>query len=126
MHTSLKPSFQVAEAVNKKANPVLCILLRCLTFCDKFHYIRMYKTYVRCHLEYTVQAWSPWTKQDIEKIESVQKIAIGCCHGLHGSTYEEKLAEVGLTTQVDCRRRGDMFDMLQTFKMLNTYVVHES
>ena len=73
-----------------------------------------------------VQAWSLWTKQDIEKIESVQKIAIGCCHGLHGSTYEEKLAEVGLTTQVDCRRRGDMFDMLQTFKMLNTYVVHES
>ena len=115
MHTSLKPSFQVAEAV-KKANRALGILLRCLTFRDKFHYIRLYKTYVRCHLEYAVQAWSPWTKQDIENIESVQKRAIRCCHGLHGSTYEEKLAEVGLTTLVDRRHRGDM---LQTFKIIN-------
>ena len=54
--------------------------------------------------------------QDIENIESVQKRAIRCCHGLHGSTYEEKLAEVGLTTLVDRRRRGDM---LQTFKIIN-------
>ena len=32
------------------------------------------------------------------------------------SNYEEKLNEVGLTTHVDRRRRGDM---LQTFKILN-------
>ena len=115
MHSSLKPSFHIAEAV-KKANRALGVLLRCLTFRDKFHFIRLYKTYVRCHLEYAVQAWNPWTKQDIENIESVQKRAIRSCHGLQGSTYEEKLTEVGLTTLADRRHRGDM---LETFKILN-------
>ena len=115
MHSSLKPSFHIAEAV-KKANRALGVLLRCLTFRDKVHFIRLYKTYVRCHLEYAVQAWNPWTKQDIENIESVQKRAIRSCHGLQGSTYEQKLTEVGLTTLADRRRRGDM---LETFKILN-------
>ena len=117
MQPSLKPSFHVAESV-KKANKALGILLRCLTYRDKHHYIRLYKTYVRCHLEYAVQAWSPWTKQDIDNIEAVQKRAIRNCHGLHGSNYEEKLKEVGLTTLVDRRRRGDL---LETFKILNRY-----
>ena len=115
MHSSLKPSIHIAEAV-KKANRALGILLRCLTFRDRYNFIRLYKTYVRCHLEYAVQAWSPWLKQDIENIESVQKRAIRYCRGLLGATYEDKLDEVGLTTLVDRRRRGDM---LQTFKILN-------
>ena len=37
MHSSLKPSFHIAEAV-KKAKRALGILLRCLTFRDKFHH----------------------------------------------------------------------------------------
>ena len=115
MHSSLKPSFHIAEAV-KKANRALGSLLRSLTYRDKFHYIRLYKIYVRCHLENAVQAWNPWLIQDIQNIESVQKRAIRCCHGLQGSTYEEKLKEVGLTTLAERRSRGDM---LETFKILN-------
>ena len=114
MHSSLKPSSHIAEAI-KKANKALGILLRSLTFRDKFHYIRLYKMYVRCHLENAVQAWNPWLKQDIDNIESVQKRAIRMCYGVQG-TYEEKLKAVGLTTLCDRRRRGDM---IQTFKILN-------
>lgn len=114
MHESLKPSTHIAEAV-KKANRALSILLRCLTFRDRFHYIRLYKTYVRFHLEYAVQVWNPWTKQDIDNIEQVQKRAIRMCHGVQG-TYEDKLNAVGLTTLCDRRLRGDM---LQTFKIVN-------
>ena len=115
MHQSLKPSSHIAEAV-KKANRALCILVKCLTYRDKYHYIRLYKTYVRCHLEYAVQAWNPWSKEDIENLEAVQKRAIRYCHGLVGTSYEEKLKEVGLTSLVERRRRGDM---LQTYKILN-------
>ena len=113
MHESLKPSAHIAEAV-KKANKALGVLLRCLTFRDKFHFIHLYKTYVRCHLEYAVQAWNPWLKQDIENIESVQRRAVSYCHGLEGS-YQDKLKTVGLTTLCDRRIRGDM---LETFKIL--------
>ena len=115
MHSSLKPSAHIAESV-KKANRALGILLRCLTFRDKYHFIRLYKMYVRCHLEYAVQAWNPWLKQDVENIEAVQKRAIRCCFGLVGDSYEDKLQEVGLTTLVDRRRRGDM---LETYKIMN-------
>ena len=114
MHASLKPSVQIAECV-KKANRALGMLLRCYTYRDRVHYIRLYKQYVRCHLEGAVQAWNPWLVQDIENIEGVQKRAINKCRGLQGS-YTEKLKLVGLTSLFDRRRRGDM---LQTFKILN-------
>ena len=113
MTPSLKPSVHIAEAV-KKANRALGTLLRCLSYRDRFHYIRLYKQYVRCHLETAVQAWSPWLVQDIEKIEAVQRRAINKCYGLYG-TYTEKLKAVGLTTLSDRRSRGDM---LQTFKIM--------
>ncbi len=114
MHASLKPSVQIAECV-KKANRALGMLLKCVTFRDKVHYIRLYKQYVRCHLEGAVQAWNPWLVQDIENIEGVQKRAVNKCHGLQGS-YADKLKSVGLTSLFDRRVRGDM---LQTFKILN-------
>ena len=73
--------------------------------------------YVRCHLEYAVQAWSPWTKQDIDNIENVQKRAIRMCYGLEG-TYEDKLQMLGLTTLYDRKIRGNM---LETYKILNNF-----
>ena len=113
MQPSLKPSIHIAEAV-KTANRVLGMLLKSLTFRDKNHFIRLYKQYVRCHLECAVQVWNPWLIQDIENLESVQRRAISKCHGLTGS-YEEKLKSVGLTTLCERRGRGDM---IQTFKIL--------
>lgn len=114
IHNSLKPSVQVAEAA-KKANQVLGQLLRSVSYRDKFHFVRLYKQRVRCHLELAVQAWSPWLQQDIKLLEDVQKRAVRNVCGLTGS-YEEKLNQIGLTPLVDRRIRGDM---LQTFKIMN-------
>jgi hypothetical protein len=36
-------------------------------------FIRLYKQYVRPHLETSSQAWSPWTETDREILEKVQK-----------------------------------------------------
>ena len=91
------------------------MLLKNLSYRDKFNFIKLYKTYVRCHLEYAVQAWNPWLIQDIQNIEAVQKRAINSCSDLHGS-YEEKLKAVGLTSLCERRVRGDM---IQTFKILH-------
>ena len=110
---SLKPSYHIAEAV-KTANRVLGMLSKNFTFRDRYHFIKLYKQRVRCHLEYAVQVWNPWLAQDIENIESVQKRAIRMCRGLSG-TYEEKLKAVGLTTLCERRVRGDM---IQTYTIL--------
>ena len=113
VHQSLKPSCQVGKAA-KKANQVLGQLLRAFTYRDKVHYIHLYRTYVRCHLEYAVTTWSPWTEQDRNVLEDVQRRAIRQVRGIKGS-YEEKLKQVGLTTLVERRERGDM---LQTYKII--------
>ena len=114
VHKSLKPSVQVAKAA-KKANQVLGQLARAFTYRDKVYFIKLYKVYVRCHLEYSIQSWSPHLKQDIKVLEAVQQRAIRMTSGLTG-TYEEKLKQVGLTTLEDRRTRGDL---IQTYKILH-------
>ena len=99
----------------KKANLILGQLLCAFTYRDKLHFIHLYKVYVRCHLEYAVQSWSPYLQQDKNLIEDVQKRAIRQVSGLQGS-YEEKLAQVGLTTLIDRRARGDF---IQTYKIMH-------
>ena len=114
VHKSLKPSAQVAKMV-KKANLVLGQLLRAFTYRDKKHFVRLYQVYVRCHLEYAIQCCSPYLQKDIDAIEDVQRRAVRQISGLKGS-YEDKLAQIGLTTLVDRRARGDM---IQTFKIIH-------
>lgn len=114
IHETLCPSMHIAEAV-KTANKKLGQLIRAVSYRDRFNFVTLYRSHVRCHLEYCVQAWSPWLKKDIELLEAVQKRAVRCIQGLSG-TYEEKLRQIGLPTLVDRRNRGDM---IQTFKIVN-------
>ena len=114
VHQSLKPGVQIAAAA-KKANQVLGQILRAFTYRDKTHFIRLFTSRVRCHLEYAVQAYSPWLAKDIEVLESVQRRAVRQVRGLHG-TYEEKLEQCGLTLLKDRRVRGDL---IQTYKIVN-------
>ena len=115
IRNDLRSVSQAAKAANK-ANQVLGQMARAIHFRDKFTWTRLYKTYVRCHLEYCVQAWSPYYAADKELLEKVQKRAVGMISGLSGGSYEEKLAEIGLTTLEQRRKRGDM---IQTWKIVH-------
>ena len=87
-------------------------------FRDKIVFVRLYKQYIRCMLEYAAPAWSPWSAGDIEMLEKVQKRMISLIPSLKGKTYEEKLAEVGLDTLGHRRQR---FDMITVYKMIHGY-----
>ena len=115
IHSSLKPHEQCTSAA-KKANIVLGRMARSLTYRDKVTWIKLYRIYVRPHLEYCVQAWSPWTIADMDILESVQKRAINMTSGLHGHSYSYKLKEVVLFSLADRRVRGDM---IETWRILN-------
>ncbi len=82
---------------------------------DRFTIVNLYKQYVRSHLEFAIQARSPWTQQDKEELDRVQKRAVGMVSGLKGTTYKEKLEELGLTTLEERRHQADM---LQVNKIL--------
>ena len=47
-----------------------------ITYRDKYTFLRLYKVYVRRHLQYCSSAWSPYSVADKELLESVQKRAV--------------------------------------------------
>ena len=73
----------------------------------------LYATYVRPHLEYAVQAWCPWTIGDKEVLEKVQRRAVGMVTNVKGKSYEEKLADMGMSTLEERRKRGDLIQMFR-------------
>jgi ribonucleases P/MRP protein subunit RPP40 len=109
MHKSAKPSRQCAEA-SKKANSTLGMIKRTIVTRDKDTILRLYKSLVRPQLEYCVQAWNPYLKQDIEKLEKVQRRATKMISGYKNLSYEERLAKCGLTTLEWRRSRGDLIE----------------
>ena len=115
IHSSLKPSVQCASAASK-ANQVLGQMSRSFTYRTKDTWIKLYKLYVRPHLEYAIQAWRPWYQADIDLLESVQRRAVRMASNLTSSEYGDRLLECGLTTLEARRERGDM---IQVWKIMN-------
>ena len=112
---TLKPGTQCAEAA-RRANAILTQISRAFMYRDRRVFVQLYKQFVRCHLEFAAPAWSPWQEGDIQLLERVQIRAVKMIHGLQSNTYEEKLAELGLRTLEDRRKR---LDLVQTFKIIN-------
>ena len=75
--------------------------------------ILLYKTIVRPHLEYCIQAWRPYRKKDIDILERVQRRATKMIQKLRNISYE-----IRLTTLETRRLRGDQ---IEVFKILNEY-----
>ncbi len=111
---TLKPGAQCAKAA-QTASTVLSQLSRAFHLRERHTFIRLYKQYVLPHLEFAIQAWSPWLQKDKETLEKVQRRAVGMVSGLKGRTYEERLEELDMTTLEERRHQLDMF---QTFKII--------
>ena len=84
---------------------------RGVTLRDKDSMLKLFKTYVRPHLEYCQAAWSPWSIGDKQVLEKVQQRAVKMMTNLKSKTYEARLKELGLTTLEERRKRGDMITM---------------
>ena len=69
------------DAVTKKANNTLSFLRRNISACPKDIKATCYKTLVRPQVEYAASIWDPGTKNNITKVEAVQRRAARFCHG---------------------------------------------
>jgi hypothetical protein len=114
---TLKPSAQCSKAA-KTAQTVLGQISRAFHYRDRHVFIRLYKQYVRPHLEFSTQAWSPWSVADRETLEKVQKRAVKMVSGLKGESYEDRLKELELTTLEERRHQADM---QMVHKIMNGY-----
>jgi len=81
----------VAKA-HQRANAIL----RCFTSRDNKLLIKVYFIYVRPLLEYNSVVWSPHLKQDIEKVEQVQRRFTKRLPVLISCTYSERLSRLDL------------------------------
>ncbi len=70
--------------------------------------MRLYKQYVRPHLEFSTQAWSPWTEADKSCLEKVRQRAVKMVSGLKSDEYSERLAELEMPTLEERRHQADM------------------
>ena len=116
VNKDLKPSLQCAE-VARRASAVLTQISRAFLYRDRHVFLKLYTQFVRCHMEFAVSAWCPWTVQDVKVLEKVQRKAINLINGLQGMTYEEKLVELGI---MSLKARRTRIDLVQTFKILKS------
>ena len=68
MNANMKVSEQCRIAA-PKGNQVLGMIRRNITYNDKSLIGPLYKAIVRPHLEYCIQAWSPYIRKDIDMLE---------------------------------------------------------
>ena len=78
--------------------------------------LQLYKSLVRPHLEYYVQAWSPHLQKDIDLIEGVQRRATKMIPNLQNKSFEELLNILNITTSLS-------FDAKHVIVSFASYIV---
>jgi ribonuclease P/MRP protein subunit RPP40 len=100
------------------------MIKRSFCYLSKDVVLKLYKSLVRPHLEYCVQAWRPYLKKDIELIEGVQRRATKLIKSLKDETYENRLKKLHLTSMETRRLRGDLIEVFKMFKGMDNLDVH--
>jgi hypothetical protein len=113
VQSDLKWEDQINNVV-MKANGILGKLKSSFKNWDVKTFKTLYTSHVRPILEYGSTAWRPFRKQDIKKIEKVQRRATKSVPILRNKSYEERLRVLSLTTLEDRRTRGDL---IQFYKL---------
>lgn len=114
IHKSLKVASQCATAA-KKGNRTLGMIKRNFSFRSAEVIVKLYKSLVRPHLDYAMQARSPHLEKDKKILEKVQARATKLIPSIQHLSYEERLAKLNLTTLEKRRERGDL---LQTYRIM--------
>ena len=115
--SDMKSSQQCVAACNK-ANRVLGMIRRTISYKEQWMMTNLYKSLVRPHLEQCVSVWSPHYQKDKELLEKVQHRFTRMIEGFSLVPYEERLWKLGLWTLEERRNRSDL---IEVFKMFSGY-----
>ena len=111
--TNLKSTIQANKAASK-ANSILGLMKRTFVSRNVPLWKKIYKTYIRPHLEFAVSAWNPCLLKDIKVLEQVQRRATKVPSNTKKLPYEQRNEIFNLTSLQERRTRGDL---IQQYKL---------
>ena len=116
---NLKPSSQCQQAYSN-ASKVLGMIARTFSFKSQDVMLRLYKSLVRPHLEFSISAWSPYYSKDKHLLERVQHRFTRMIPGLRQLPYEKRLESLKLWTLEERRNRADLLEVFRMYRGLST------
>nr|VZH95560.1 unnamed protein product [Spirometra erinaceieuropaei] len=112
--TSLNASLQCPK-VAKSAMSIPYVVKRASFSFDEDCFAKVFRTFVRPHLEFTIRAWRPWAVKDLGIVEKVQRRATKLVSGQWSLPYETRLANLDLFPLSYRQLRGDL---MQAFRIV--------
>ena len=91
MNANMKVSEHCRIAASK-GNQVLGMIRRNITYKEKSLIVPLYRAIVRPHLEYCIQAWSPYLRKDIDMLDKIQRRATKLIPGLRAHLFYYNVA----------------------------------
>ena len=91
-------------------------MIRSFTYLDREVFLRLYKAFVRPHLEYGNAIWHPCFKRQSSAIERVQRRATKLLKECNNMSYDQRLIYLNLHSLKGRRLRGDL---IEAYKMFN-------
>ena len=118
-------SKQVSSVVSK-ARRILGMIYRTFyRFCGTSTMLRLYKAYVKPHLNYCSSMWDPPLVKFQEALESVQKISLRLCCKNWSAAYLQLLDSTGLTTLNAEHKIAKLCFLYKIVNNLTSFPAHE-
>ena len=102
---------QHVNSIANRGNQMLGIIRRSFEYLDDKIMLLLYKGLLRPILEYGNTIWAPYHKQDIHRVEAVQRRATKLIPSLKDLPYEERLKQLKLPSLAHRQSRGDMINV---------------
>jgi len=113
------------QVVYNKANRVLGMMRRTISYKSTDILLPLYKTLVRPLVEYCVPAWSPHYSKDKILLEKIQHRFTRMVPGLKNLDYATRLDKLRLWSLEERRNRADLIELFKMFKGLTKVRVEE-
>ena len=107
------------RAAYVKANRVLGMIRRTITYKSDQILLPLYKTLVRPLVEYCTPAWSPHYSKDKLMIERIQHRFTRMIPGFANMDYDARLQQLNLWTLEERRNRADLIELFKIYRGLS-------
>ena len=91
-----------------KANLILGIINRGVSYKSPEVISKLYRSYVRPHLEYCIQFWTPINVKEADMLDGIQRRTTKMVPSLGNLSYEKRLKKLGMFSLR--RRRQGWYD----------------